>query len=462
MNNPREPGLAQSILSFGGVVCIVIVGLLWFEVNLHSLLIIGLVWVGANSAYLGYRFVDIRAAMVSGIEKGLGAIFIFILIGILIAALMESGTVGSLVYYGVDILHPAVFLPAGLVFCSFMSVVTGTAWGTVGTVGVVLMGLGGALGIPLPLVAGMIVSGASFGDKMSPVSDTTILAAMSANTDVYAHIRAMMYTTVPTYFIALLLFAAIGMQYADQTVSAQQVVELKQRLAVEFAISPWTLAPLIVLLGLSMIRVSVEPSMLAGIATAIGCAILLQGRQFTDVLASLQNGYSAETGAELVDVLLNRGGIQSMMWTLSLALIALALGGLLDRSGFVRVMLSGLLTRIRNTATLMTATIGSGIAANMSMGEAYLSIIFGGQIFKESFEEDGLRKTMLSRCLEEGATLSTPLIPWTTAGAFYTGVLGLATLEYAPWAFFNYINPLLSIILAYLGLGIFRQIVRDS
>ena len=170
----------------------------------------------------------------------------------------------------------------------------------------------------------------------------------------------------------------------------------------------------------------------------------------------------SSTGTEQLDTLLNRGGIQSMMWTLSLALIALALGGLLDRAGFVRVLMNGLLAWIKRTASLMTATIGSGVVANMRMGEAYLSIIFGGQVFKESFDSDRLERTMLSRCLEEGATLSTPLIPWTTAGAFYAGVLGLSAIEYAPWAFFNYFNPLLSVILAYMGFGIFRESVNGD
>ena len=396
--------------------------------------------------------------MISGIEKGLGAIFIFVLIGVLIAALIEAGTVGSLVYYGVDILHPALFLPAGLVLCSFMSVVTGTAWGTVGTIGIVLMGLGGAIGIPLPLVAGMVVSGASFGDKMSPVSDTTVLASMSAETDVYSHIRAMLYTTVPAYLIALALFTTLGLQYSGQAIADNEVIALREALSAEFSIGLWTLLPLVVLLGFSMRRVAVEPSMLAAVAAAILCAVMLQGRGVVEVLASLQDGYVAVTNHELLETLLNRGGIQSMMWTLSLALIALALGGLLDRTGFVRVMLAGVLTRIRRAATLMTATIGSGLVANMSMGEAYLSIIFGGQIFRESYASARLRKTMLSRCLEEGATLTTSLIPWTTAGAFYTGVLGISPLAYAPWTFFNYLNPLVSIILAYMGYGIFRKL----
>ncbi len=197
--------------------------------------------------------------------------------------------------------------------------------------------------------------------------------------------------------------------------------------------------------------------MQASVVTAVMLAVATQDRTFTEVLNSLYTGYVADTGLEQLDTLLSRGGITSMMSTMSLALIALSLGGILDRAGFVRVLLSGVLKRIKRSASLMATTIGTGVVANMSMGEGYLSIIFGGQIFKDSFEEDRLEKHMLSRCLEEGATLSTSLIPWTTSGAFITGVLGMSPLEFAPWAFFNYINPLLSIGLAYMGFGIFRQ-----
>ena len=457
MKDPREPGFLQSAVCFGGVIVIVIAGLLWLEISLHSLLLIALVWVAVHSAFLGFNFHAIKTAMMGGIQKGLGAIFIFFLIGVLIAALIESGTVGGLIYYGVDLLHPMIFLPAGLVLCSIMSLATGTAWGTIGTIGVVLMGLGGALGIPLPLVAGMVVSGASFGDKMSPVSDTTNLAAMSADTDLYAHIHSMLYTTVPTYIICLVIFAVLGISYGGQTASAQELLSLKQHLAIEFAINPLTLLPLIVLLVLSIKRVPAEISMLGSVATAVVLAVAMQERSVAEVLNSLHSGYAADTGLERLDELLTRGGIQSMMWTMSLALLALSLGGILDRAGFVRVLLSGLLVRIKRAASLMATTIGAGVVANMSMGEAYLSIIFGGQIFKDAYAEEKLENHMLSRCLEEGATLSTSLIPWTTSGAFITGVLAISPLEFAPWTFFNYINPLLSIALAYMGFGIFRK-----
>lgn len=185
MEDSQDPSFLHSLICFGGVIVIVIAGMLSLDINLHSLLVFAVIWVASHSARLGYGFNTIKFAMIAGIQKGLGAIFIFFLIGILVAALIESGTIGGLIYYGLDLLHPTFFLPAGLVLCSLMSLATGTAWGTIATIGVVLMGLGSALGIPLPLVAGMVVSGASFGDKMSPVSDTTNLAAMSAGTDLY-------------------------------------------------------------------------------------------------------------------------------------------------------------------------------------------------------------------------------------------------------------------------------------
>lgn len=450
------------MLSFGGVVAIVIVGLLGFGISLHSLLIVALIWIAGNAVTIGHDYASIKTAMTSGIAKGLGAIYIFVLIGVLVASLLEGGTIGSLIYYGIDLLHPAVFLPAGLLLCTFMSLATGTSWGTIATAGVVLIGLGAALGIPLPIVAGMVISGASFGDKMSPVSDTTVLAAMTAETDIYAHIRSMFYTSGPTYIICLVAFSILGLQFAGQSLSAEQLLELQTGLLGEFAIGPLALLPLLVLLTLSLRRVPAEPSMLASVATAVVLAVAVQDRPVVEVLNSLQGGYVANTGHEQLDSLLSRGGIQSMMWTLSLALIALALGGLLNRAGFVRVLMSGILSRMRRAASLMSATIGSGLVANMSMGEAYLSIIFGGQLFKASYEEQKLENHLMSRCLEEGATLTTPLIPWTTSGAFCMGVLGLSPLAYAPWAFFNYINPLLSIILAYMGFGIFRQVASNG
>ncbi len=457
MKNQKESSFLQSIICFGGIILIVIIGLLWLNISLHTLLLISIVWTAIHSVNLGFDFKSIKSAMIKGIEKGLGAIFIFFLIGVLIAAMIESGTISSLIFYGLDILQPIIFLPAGLILCSLMSLATGTAWGTIGTLGVVLMGLGDALGIPLPLVAGMIVSGASFGDKMSPVSDTTNLAAMSADTDLFSHIKSMLYTTVPTYIICLFIYVMLGLNYANQIVPSEELENLKKYISFEFSTNLISLLPILVLFVLSIKRLPAEISMMGSIVTSVILAIFLQKSSLPDVLNSLYSGYNANTGMERLDVILSRGGIESMMWTMSLALLALSLGGLLNSAGFVRVLMEGLLLRIKRAASLVALTISTGVISNMSMGEAYLSIIFGGQIYKKSYKDHNLEKHMLSRTLEEGATLSTTLIPWTTSGAFVTGILAISPLDFAPWAFFNYINPLLSIILAYIGLGIFRR-----
>ena len=457
MKNQKESSFLQSMICFGGIVLIVIIGLLWLNISLHTLLLISIVWTAIHSVNLGFDFKSIKSAMIKGIEKGLGAIFIFFLIGVLIAAMIESGTISSLIFYGLDILQPIIFLPAGLILCSLMSLATGTAWGTIGTLGVVLMGLGDALGIPLPLVAGMIVSGASFGDKMSPVSDTTNLAAMSADTDLFSHIKSMLYTTVPTYIICLFIYVMLGLNYANQIVPSEELENLKKYISFEFSTNLISLLPILVLFVLSIKRLPAEISMMGSIVTSVILAIFLQKSSLPDVLNSLYSGYNANTGMERLDVILSRGGIESMMWTMSLALLALSLGGLLNSAGFVRVLMEGLLLRIKRAASLVALTISTGVISNMSMGEAYLSIIFGGQIYKKSYKDHNLEKHMLSRTLEEGATLSTTLIPWTTSGAFVTGILAISPLDFAPWAFFNYINPLLSIILAYIGLGIFRR-----
>lgn len=304
MTTHREPGVPQSLVCFGGVIAIVIFGLLWLNVDLHTLLIIGLIWTAGHASSLGFGFASLKTAMSGGIEKGLAAIYIFVLIGVLIAALIAGGTVASLIHYGVDLLSPGIFLPAGLLLCSLMSLATGTAWGTIGTIGVVLMGLGEALEIPLPLVAGMVVSGASFGDKMSPVSDTTNLAAMSAETDLYAHIKSMLYTTGPSCLLALVAFTVVGLQYADQSLSVQNLVALKEALASEFAIGVTALLPLVVLLVLSVRRVPAELSMLASVGVAVVLAVTVQGQGIVTVLNSLNTGYVSSTGLEQVDTLL--------------------------------------------------------------------------------------------------------------------------------------------------------------
>ena len=453
----RAPSLIHAFVCFAGVLLTLGFGLFLFAISIHTLMFLCVCWVALNTRWLGFDYPSIRSMMSDGISRALPAIYIFILIGMVIASYMHSGTIASLIVYGLDLLSPAFFLAAGFVLCSLMSVATGTSWGTAGTIGVVLIGLGESMGVPLPLVAGAVISGATFGDKLSPISDTTNLAAMSAGTDLYTHIRSMLYTTTPTFALVLVILLILGggTSHSDST-GTQSVIQVALRGAYDINLVV-ALLPLLVLLGLSVARRSAEVSMTSSVAVAVVLAVVYQDRSFSEVLNALWQNTPGKTGIESVDSLLGRGGIASMSWTLMLALMALALGGMLNEGGFLKALLERAIARIRRTASLIATTIATSIVSNMGFGEAYVSIILNAQLFRQSFDRARLDRAVLSRSVEEGATLSTGLIPWTTAGAFYAATLGVPTLEYAPYAFLNYLNPLISIAMALLGVGLLRR-----
>jgi NhaC family Na+:H+ antiporter len=454
----KKPGQKQAAMCFAVNLLIIATGLFVLDVSLHVLLFICLMWTSVNARLLGYDFSAIREMMSTGISRALPAIYIFLLIGLVIAAFMRSGTVAALIYHGLDLLSPAWFLSAGLVLCSLMSVATGTSWGTVGTLGVVLIGIGSAMGIPLPLVAGMVVCGATFGDKLSPVSDTTNLSAMSAGTQLFRHIGSMLYTTVPTFVMTLLIFTVLGWRFADNALPQAAIEEIQNALAASYRLSmAVTLLPLLVMLTLSLKRFSAEVSMSASIITAVLIAVFYQGHLPVDVLNSLWSNSNGTTGIQNLDELLGRGGMYSMSWTLLLSLMALALGGILFGAGFLQALLEGIIARVRSTTSLIATTIGAGVIGNMGMGEAYISIILNCQLFRKAYEAKKLDNAVLSRSVEEGSTMSTGLIPWTTAGAFYAATLGVPVLAYAPYAFLNYLNPLVSIVMAALGFGLLKR-----
>lgn len=454
----HTPGFAQSALCFFGNLLIIILGLFVFKLSLHSLMFFCLIWTGTHARILGYQYTDIRSMMTAGITQALPAIYIFLLIGLVIAAFMHSGTVASLIYHGLNLLSPSLFLAAGLVLCSLMSVATGTSWGTAGTLGVVLIGIGGAMGIPLPLVAGMVVCGATFGDKMSPVSDTTNLAAMSAGTSLYRHIGSMLYTTTPAFVVSLLIFLFLGMRFAGNTLPAAEIATIRDALAGQYKMNLLvTLLPLLVMLALSLKRYSAETSMTASVIVAMIIAVFYQGQAPAVVIDALWLNTPGSTGIESLDNLLGRGGMYSMSWTLLLALLALALGGILFRAGFLQALLQEFISRVRTTVGLIASTIAASLAGNMAMGEAYISIILNCQLFRRAFEDKKLDMAVLSRAVEEGSTMTTGLIPWTTAGAFYAATLGVPVLDYLPYAFLNYLNPLISIAMAAMGIGLLRK-----
>lgn len=455
----RLPSFFHAVFCFAGVLLLISLGLFVWQASLHALIFLALIWVSIQTRGLGYSFGAIRRMMDAGITKALPAIYIFLLIGMVIASFMQSGTIASLLYYGLDWLNPSIFLVVGFVLCGLMSIATGTSWGTVGTVGIVLIGIGDAMSIPLSLVAGAIVSGATFGDKLSPISDTTNLAAMSAGTSLYRHIGSMLYTSVPTFIIVLIIFTIWGMQYDRNLLPGNYINEIRDALAGAYQLDLWvTLLPLLLMLGLSIQRYAAEVSMSCSILLAMLIAVMYQDKDGVDVINALWINLPEATGIESIDALLGRGGIYNMAWTLLLSILALALGGIMHHAGFLRVLLLQIISRIQRISTLIFTTIAAGFLGNIAMGEAYISIILNCQLFKGAYQERELDQAILSRSVEEGSTLTTGLIPWTTAGTFYAATLGVPTLDYAGYALLNLLNPLVSIVMAILGIGLLQKI----
>jgi len=454
----KTPSFLHALVCFSVVVGMISMGLFVFGISLHSIIFFCLCWVTLNASLLGHAYGAIQSMMSDAITRALPAIYIFILIGMVIASFMQSGTIVTLIYYGLALLEPSTFLITGLLLCCLMSVVTGTSWGTVGTLGVVFIGIGTVMELPLPIVAGMVISGATFGDKLSPISDTTNLAAMSAETDLFSHIKAMLYTTLPTLVLVMLIMLVLGARYSGNHLPVAEIDSIQVAIDASYNLNPLvTLIPLLVMVVFSMRKYSPQVSMSLSILSAAIIAIIYQGVDFVTVANSLWSNQPGTTGIESIDQLLGRGGINSMSWTLLLSIMALAMGGVLHKSGFLEVLLAGVIKRIQGVTSLIAVTIISGFVGNVAMGEAYISIILNCQLFGKSYQVAGLRKNMLSRSVEEGSTLTTGLIPWTTAGAFYAATLGVPVLDYLPYAFLNYLNPLVSITMAALGIGILRQ-----
>ncbi|MGI2108850.1 Na+/H+ antiporter NhaC [Shewanella frigidimarina] len=462
-NLPRSPSFLQSLICFSVIIITIAGGLFALGISLHILMFLCLLWIGLNAFSLGYGYIHIRELMTNALSKAMPAIYIFILIGMVIASFMHSGTIATLIYYGLSLLSPSLFLAVGLLLCALMSVATGTSWGTVGTLGVVFIGIGSAMNIPLPLVAGMIVCGATFGDKMSPISDTTNLAAMSAGTNIYRHIYSMLFTTTPTFILTFIIFLVIGFNYGEQNLDLTEVTSIQTALVNTYSLTPLiTLLPLILLAVLSIRKVPAEVTMSCSIILAVLIAIFYQGESAITILNALWENTPESTGIANVDALLGRGGISSMSWTLLLALMAIALGGILHGAGFLTALLVGIIKRVQRTATLIATTIMSGFLGNIAMGEAYISIILSCQLFKPKYEQQNIEPAILSRSVEEGATMTTGLIPWTTAGAFYTATLGVDVLDYAPYAFFNYLNAIIAVAMAAVGIGLLKPKAKPA
>lgn len=418
-----------------------------------------MVLVGVYAYYRTRDFKTIETAMINGIREAIMPVMILLLIGMLIGVWQMSGTVATILSIGLNTISAQWFLPSVLLITMIVSTFTGSAFTTVGTVGVALFGIGMALGISPALAAGAIVSGALFGDKMSPLSDTTNFAPAVAGVKLFDHIRFMMGTTVPAFLITLVLFTILGR--SGQAADTAQIAEAQAALAGRFNLSWVTLLAPILVAVLAFRRMPVLPTMLVGMFAGVLTAGFVQGNwNISNWFGVMQGGFQSGVENETIAAVLDRGGLESMLWSVSLVLIALAFGGLLRELGVFQAIVDALLRRLKSLGSSVLSVVLSSIGVNLLAGEQYLSILLPGQAFKQGFVDRGIDPRYLSRALEDGGTVINPLIPWGVSGAFFAATLGVPVLEYAPFAFFLWLSPIFSVILGYVKLGKQRDAMK--
>lgn len=431
-----------------------------YEAEPHFPILLGAVVAGLVALQQGFSWKTIESGLMDSIARAMPALLILLIIGMIIGTWVASGIVPALTYFGFQILPRAWFLPAVFILCSVMSLVTGSSWTTAGTVGIAAIGVGQGLGLPPAAVAGAVVSGAFFGDKISPLSDSTNLTASVVGVELYTHIKHMLITTLPAFFLSLIMYAVYGYFWVGEASSPGEALRLQQVLVENFNLSPFLLIPPAVVIVLILFKVPAIPSLVAGTIAGAMMQIFVQGQGMGDVLQVIYHGFSIETGWEQADQLLSRGGMASMYSTVSLGLIALSFGGIMERCGMLSSLVGGITRLVRTTGNLVSTTVFTAFLINIFGANQYLAVIIPGQMFAGSYERLGLQGKNLSRNLEAGGTLTAPLIPWNSSGVFMLTVLSVNPLAYAPYAFICWLTPIIAMLYGYTDFSMEKVLVN--
>lgn len=394
-------------------------------------------------------FRDLEGGMIAGASAGLGAVFIFFFIGILISSWIMGGTIPTLIYYGFLTVSPNFFFAIVFLICSIVGISVGSSLTTVATVGVAFMGIAGAMDISLTITAGAIVSGAFFGDKMSPLSDTTNLASGTVGVDLFEHIKNMGWTTIPAFLISFVLYAILSP--TGEATSFDTVEQFKEGLLTTGLIHWYTLLPIVVLVMMTFYKAPAVITLAVVSIIGVGLSYTLDPLPASDVFKVLFDGYVSHSGNKEIDALLTRGGMNSMLFTIALVLLALTMGGLLFTLGIIQSILAKVESLFKSAGSVITGAALTGIGVNTLIGEQYLSILLTGEAFKAQFAKVGLAPKNLSRVMEDAGTVVNPLVPWSVCGIFITSVLGISTLDYLPFTFFCLLGPILTVLFGWSG-----------
>lgn len=460
----KNATLSKAILSFVGLIAVMSVGIIVFEVDPHIPMFIGVIIAAIVTMTLGYKWSDIEKMMVEGISKAMQSILILAIVGMMIGVWLISGTIPTMIYYGLKLLSPKFFLVAAVLICSITALATGTSWGTMGTMGLALIGIGQGLGMPIGPTAGAILAGAYFGDKMSPLSDTTNLAPAMAGTDVFTHVKYMLKATTVAYVISLVFFGVYGFMHASSNaIDTSQADVLMQGLADNFNISPLLLLPPLMVILAMAFKIPAIPGITLGLVTgAILAPFFQSGVNFGDILDVSRNGFVCETDIAALNDLLSTGGLMNMASSILMTMIAMMFGGIMESSGQLAVIIDAITKRVKSDVGLIGAAELTCIASNAVMPEQYISILVPGRMYAPAFRKAGIHPKSLSNALESAGTVTSCLIPWNTCGVFIATTLGVSAYTYIPWAVFNYTMPIVCFVMAIIGVTVTKMTPEEQ
>ncbi|MFT5637182.1 MAG: NhaC family Na+:H+ antiporter [Cognaticolwellia sp.] len=478
----RQPSMLDSIIPIVVLICLLIAAVTFFGDSSSS---------GPNQIALflatgvaaviglknGHKWHEMEKSIIHGISISLGAVLILLAVGSLIGTWLLSGTVPTMVYYGLKIIDPSWFYAATCLVCGVVAMSIGSSWTTAATVGVAFIGIAGGFELSPSVTAGAVISGAYFGDKLSPLSETTNLAPAVAGSELFAHIRYMLWTTIPSITIALILFLIIGFNHSTSGVgNTDSIVSLTSTLEKTYNISALNLIPLLLLLIMAYKKMPAFPAVAIGAVLGAIWAVIFQqdlisgmAQEGVDstkatimvVWTAFFDGVVVDTGNAEIDQLLSRGGMSGMLNTIWLVVTALSFGAILEHLGMLKKFVESILAKAKSTGSLIASTVATCIGTNLITADQYMSIVMPGRMYKEEYEKRGLDPVVLSRTLEDSGTITSPLIPWNTCGAFMFGAMALTSYDYIFYCFFNLINPILAVTYGYMGFKIKRLVTKN-
>ncbi|MCP4955516.1 Na+/H+ antiporter NhaC [Photobacterium aquimaris] len=446
----KLPSVMQVIIALGIFLALAFSFTSKLNLPIQLALYIGWFVIIALGIKLGHDYKSLEKAATKGIANGLGAVLILLAVGSLVGTWIAGGIVPTIIYYGLEAIHPSIFLLATMIICSLTALATGTSWGAAGTAGIAMMGIGQGLGIPAPMTAGAVLSGCYFGDKMSPLSDSVILASSMSNVEIMEHIKGMLPISLISYIITAILFTAVGFHYAGN-IDMSQVNSVIAAMDKQFVISPLSFIPVVVVLVLLAFRLPSFPVISFGSLLGIVWAIMVQGMDPIKAINAAWAPFSISSGVEFIDAILNRGGMSSMLGSVAVIIFGLGFGGLLDKVGVLQTIARLFERKVNSAGSLAVSTIATAFLGNVFGSAMYVSLILTPKICAKNYDRLGYQRKNLSRNAEFGGTLTSGMVPWSDNGIYMASILGVATFSYAPFMWLSFVCIIVTIVSSYMG-----------